>query len=113
MPSAVDEAGIRMLDSIREIFDILEFDFELVEFDISEYKKFDDLVIAINNRKCPVVDVMNKYLNPAKQDDSSHVMVATGIKFKNGAECIQLKNSHADDPIEQGKVLLIKIYSET
>ena len=31
-------------------------------------------------------------------------MVATGIKERNGVKCIQLKNSFADNPNEQGKV---------
>ena len=36
--------------------------------------------------------------------NGSHAMIATGIKNKNGIECIQLKNSYADNPNEQGKV---------
>ena len=34
----------------------------------------------------------------------SHAMVATGIKEENGIKYIQLKNSYADNPNEQGKV---------
>ena len=102
LPSAFDEAGIRMLDSIREIFDILYFDFESVGFNLVKYKNFDDLVHAINNGKCPVVDVLKEHYSSEK--DGSHVMVATGIKHKDGVRCIQLKNSFADNPNEQGTV---------
>ena len=103
MPSAFDEAGIRMLDSIREIFDILEFEFESVDFELIKFNNFEELAGAINNDKCPIADVLREYINPAVKG-GSHVMVATGIKNENGIEYIQLKNSYADNPNEQGKV---------
>ena len=37
--------------------------------------------------------------------NGSHAMIAAGIKHQNGVQYIQLKNSYADDPNEQGKVL--------
>ena len=92
-----------MLDSIREIFDILNFELEMVEFDFIRYNNFEELVVALNNGKCPVVDVMKKYLY-SSEEDGSHVVVATGIRDQNGAKEIQLKNSFADNPNEQGKV---------
>ena len=92
-----------MLDSIREIFDILDYDFESFGFDYVEYKQFNDLVSAINEKQCPVVDVLGKYLDP-KSNHGSHVMVATGIKTEDGTDLIQLKNSYADNPSEQGKI---------
>ena len=103
MPSAFDEAGIKMLDSIREIFDILEYEFESVGFNLIQYKSFGELTDAINDGKCPVADVLREYIDP-KVKGGSHAMVATGIKTHNGVECIQFKNSHADNPNEQGKV---------
>ena len=103
MPSAFDEPGIKMLDSIREIFDILDFEFESIGFDLIEHKSFEELSHAINIGQCPVVDVLKKYYS--SDNDGSHVMVATGIKEKDGVKCIQLKNSFADNPSEQGKVL--------
>ena len=103
MPSAFDEAGIRMLDSIREIFDIADFEFESVNFDLIQYNNFEEISGAIQNGKCPVVDVLRAYIYP-EEKDGSHVMVATGIKNVNGTEFIQLKNSFADNPIEQGEV---------
>ena len=100
-PSAFDEAGLRMLDSIREIFDILGFAFNSVEFNLIKYKNFDELTYAINiERKCPVVDVLTKYYSSV--DNGSHVMVASGIKNENNIKYIQLKNSFADDPNEKG-----------
>ena len=103
MPSAFDEAGIRMLDSIREIFDIIRYEFEWVEFKLIEYKNFEDLAYAINEGKCPVADVLREHIYP-NEKGGSHVMVGTGIKDQNGVKCIQLKNSYADNPNEQGKV---------
>ena len=101
MPSAFDEAGIRMLDSIREIFDIADFEFESVNFDLIQYNNFEEFSGAIQNGKCPVVDVLREYIYPGEKG-RSHVMVATGIKTENGIKNIQLKNSFADSPIEQG-----------
>ena len=68
-----------------------------------EYKNFQELTDAFNNGKCPIIDVLQKYLYSA-DIDGSHAMVATGIKNENGVECIQLKNSYADDPTKQGNV---------
>ena len=106
LPTAFDEAGIRMLDSIREIFDTLGLEFESVRLNLIEYDNFDDLAYAINNGKCPVVDVLEKYMYSTERS-GSHVMVATGIENVKGVKCIQLKNSHADNPNEQGKVNLL------
>ena len=103
LPTAFDDAGIRMLDSIREIFDILNFEFELIEFDSIEYENFEKLTYAIKNGKCPVVDVLNEYYSSEK--NGSHVMVATGITEEDGVKIMQLKNSFADNPNEKGKVL--------
>ena len=112
LPSAFDEAGIKRLYSIREIFDILNVEFESVCFDLIEYKNYKDLSYAISTGKCPVVDVTKEYLypsggwkeNPVKY--GSTVLVATGIKKENDIEYIQLKHSYADDPNEKGKVYI-------
>ena len=103
-PTAFDEAGIRMLDSIREVFDILVIEMESVNFDLIEYKSFEELANALNSGKCPVVDVLLEHYLPGKS--GSHAMVATGIKNDNGVKYIQMKNSFADNPNEQGKVSL-------
>ena len=87
-----------MLDSIREIFDIIGIRFESVGFNWIIYENEKDLIDGINNRKCPVVDVLTSYYSSEK--NGGHVMVATGMKKGK----IQLKNSFADNPNEQGKV---------
>ena len=91
-----------MLDSIRELFDMLFLDLESIGFGFVEYKNFEDVASAINGGKCPVVDVLGTYLDPKR--DGSHVMVATGLNTENGIDFIQLKNSYADNPDEPGKV---------
>ena len=91
-----------MLDSIREIFDILDIDFETIQFSWIKYNNEKELIDAIKNRKCAVVDVLKSYYS--SDTDGSHVMVATGIKEENGVKNIQLKNSFADNPNEQGRV---------
>ena len=87
-----------MLDSIREIFDILDIEFESVRFDFIQYKNFEEITDAINNGKCPIVDVLRKYLYSSGKKKGTHAMVATGIKNDKGNICLQLKNSYADDP---------------
>ena len=95
-----------MLDSIREIFDILNIEFESVHFNLIEYKNHEDLSFNIGIGQCPVVDVLTEYIYPSETNKpyGSHIMVATGIKKENDIEYIQLKNSFADNPNEQGKV---------
>ena len=63
LPSAIDEAGLRMLDSIREIFDIIDFEFESVGFNLIEFKNFEELTHAIKDGKCPVACVTKKYFS--------------------------------------------------
>ena len=111
LPTAFDEAGLKMLDSIREIFDILGIDFESVRFNWIKYYNEKDLINAINNGKCPVADVLKSYYSTDTDRivPGSHAMVATGIQEENGAKKIQLKNSFADDPNEQGKVRFLFI----
>ena len=54
LPTAFDEAGIRMLDSVREIFDIVGIQFESVGFNFEEYKQFKKLVGRIGERPCTI-----------------------------------------------------------
>ena len=97
-----------MLDSIREIFDILNVEFESVRFALIEYMNYEQLSYAISIGKCPVVDVLKEYLYPSgggKENPvgESTALVATGIKKENDIEYIQLKHSY-DDPNKGGKV---------
>ena len=98
-----------MLDSIREIFDILNFEFESVGFNLIEFNNFKELTNAIDSGKCPIIDVLKTHYSNDK--NGSHAMVATGIKNENGVKYIQLKNSFADNPNEQGKVHFANSYN--
>ena len=77
LPTAFDEAGIRMLDSIREIFDIIGIQFESIGFHFHEYIEFKQLVAALKAGKCPVVSVHNSYWNPASEDGSHACLLYT------------------------------------
>ena len=100
MPSAFDEAGIRMLDSIREIFDLAEFEFDSVEVDLVRYNYLEELAGAIRNRKYPVADVQKEYIK--RGAEGSHAMLAIGIKYEHGYEKIKLKNPNPYDRNDEG-----------
>ena len=62
----MDEAGLFMLDSVREIFDILGLEFESVKFDYEQYcdtKKLNWAVIF--EKKCPIVGI-SQFLDSSK-----------------------------------------------
>ena len=109
LPTAFDEAGIRMLDSIREIFDIIGIRFESIGSNYNQYTEFKRLVAALKAGKCPVMNVPNACWNP--KQDGSQAMIATGMKSESEAQFIQLKNSFADNPIEQGIIRFNKLKS--
>ena len=111
-PSAFDDSGLFMIDTIREVFDILDIQFESVSF---KFEKFDgqnaqSIEKAIyDDEKCPVVAVRDSFFDPNGSDYSSHAMVATGIEDgideDEGKVFVQLKNSHRDDPDQPGMIL--------
>ncbi len=62
----MDEAGLFMLDSIREIFDILGLEFESVQFDYEQYCNTEELKRAVVvEKKCPIVGI-SQFLNSLK-----------------------------------------------
>ena len=90
-PSAMDDAGLLMLDSVREIFDILEIPFESIKFNCETYKKYEDLVQAtFVERKCPIIEF--------PEGETSHVMVATGIFHTKEGYFVECKDSKREDP---------------
>ena len=92
-PSAMDDAGLLMLDSVREIFDILEIPFESVKFNCERYNKLEDLVQAtIVERKCPIIEF------PQSDAKTSHVMVTTGILHTKEGYFVECKDSRREDP---------------
>ena len=98
----MDPAGISMLNSIRQIFEILNIPFNSINFVAEQF----DQTIIINeinvNKKCPVITAANFSVSPPLV----HAMVATGVKSDsiNGRleYFIQCKNSYRDDPNQSG-----------
>ena len=98
----MDPAGIFMLNSIRQIFEILDIPFNSMNF-VAEHFDQTTIINEINvNKKCPVITAANFSVSPPLV----HAMVATGVKSDsiNGRleYSIQCKNSYRDDPSQQG-----------
>ena len=107
-PSAMDDAGLFMLDSIREIFDILGIPFKSVKFNCETYKKLDDLIQAtFVERKCPIIEF------PPSDYETSHVMVATGIFNTKEGYFVECKDSKREDPnTPPGKIFKYLIFRQ-
>ena len=115
-PSVVDPSGIYMLQSVRNIFDELNVQFESVKLIKETFYTHNDVINAIQTeKKCPVLlaakfDMFSKPV----QIESVHAMVATGIKseiiFQRGIPrreyFVQCKNTHRDNPAISGKLLI-------
>ena len=106
----MDPEGILMLNSIREIFDLLGIDFESMKFISEKFDTQTSIIDAINNqRKCPAIVGANFDFSTGSVD--AHVMVAAGVKTETVQQglsvkqeyFIQCKNSYRDDPNEPGK----------
>lgn len=107
--SAFDEAGLKMLDSIRERFDILGLSFESITFGYTKYHDEDASILEraiYDEDKCPVVVVRDSFFDSTASELTSHAMVATGVEDgydeDEGEIWIQLKNSYRDDPNTPG-----------
>ena len=109
-PSALDVKGILMLNSVREIFDLVGIDFESMQF-VSEKIEKKSIIDAINNqRKCPAI-VAAMYDFSTRSFYNGHIMVAAGVKtetVQHGSSSkqeyfIQCKNSYRDDTNLSGK----------
>ena len=99
----MDPAGICMLNSIRGVLNALGISFADISFDYEEYFETNELVSALENNKCPVVQVFNN------QDSDSHAMVCTGLikeiaDSETSDRFIQCKNSSRDNPNAPGKL---------
>ena len=99
-----------MLNSIREIFDLLGIDFESMQFASEKFDTQISIIDAINNqRKCPAIVGAKFDLSTGSVD--VHAMVAAGVKtetVQHGSSTkqeyfIQCKNSYRDDPSQSGK----------
>ena len=98
----MDPAGILMLNSIRQIFEIVNIPFNSMNFVAEQFDQTTIVNEIIVNKKCPVVTAANFSVSPPLV----HAMVATGVKSDliNGRleYSIQCKNSYRDDPLQQG-----------
>ena len=103
----MDPKGILMLNSIREIFDLLGLSFESIQFVSEKFNTERSIIVAINNqKKCPAI-VGAKFDFSTGSIDCAHVMVAAGVKSETVGSLtkyfIQCKNSYRDDPNQSGK----------
>ena len=94
-----------MLNSIREIFDLLGLHFESMKFVAEKFDNQNLLIDAIvNQKKCPAIVGGNFDFSTGSVD--VHIMVAAGIKSEtigiSTKDFIQCKNSYRDDPNESG-----------
>ena len=105
----MDPEGLLMLNSIREIFDLLGIEFESIQF-VSEKFDYSSIIDAINNqKKCPAI--VGAQYDCSTGSVAAHAMVAAGVKtetVQHGSSTkqeyfIQCKNSYRDDPNESGK----------
>ena len=106
----MDPKGILMLNSIREIFEIIGIDFDSMRFIVQKFSEPRMIIRAINNqRKCPAI--VGAQFDCSTGSVNAHVMVAAGIKteiVQHGTSIkheyfIQCKNSYRDDPNQSGK----------
>ena len=109
-----------MLDSIQEVFQIAGMTFQLphskvknhVSFEYEQHSSHHELKRIIIEGKCPVVQCSPRLYKKLNDESSTieHVLVATGIRQSaDGKDLIQLKNSHQEDPNEQGIILKVNI----
>ena len=108
----MDPEGILMLNSIREIFDLLGIEFESIQFVSEQFDNQTSIIDAINNqRKCPAIVGAIHDISTGSVD--AHVMVAAGVKtetVQDGSSSkqvyfVQCKNSYRDDPNQSGNFI--------
>ena len=98
----MDPKGILMLNSIREIFDIVGISFESMKFVDEQFDNERLIIDAINiQKKCPAITGAKfDFSTRPVTVDCAHVMVAAGVKSETiGASTqhfIQCKNSYRD-----------------
>ena len=94
----MDTTGLKMLKSIRMVFDLLPIPMNKVEFNKESIDKR-DLVNAINYEdKCPVIHTMDLDLEEQEAYENLHIMVATGVTTnEKNTTFIQCKNSYRNN----------------
>ena len=110
--SAIDPEGILMLNSIREIFDLIGIKFDSMKFVSEKIDQPMSVIRAINNqRKCPAIVAAKFDFTTRPISVNAHVMVAAGVKSKTIRQglsfkrenFVQCKNSYRNDPNQAGK----------
>ena len=109
-PSALDVKGILMLNSVREIFDLVGIDFETTSLILEKFDTQKSIIHAIDKRKRPAI-VGAKIDLLSGTVWCTHAMVATGVKTEHvliGSSVkqqhfIQCKSSDREDPNQPGK----------
>ena len=104
-----------MLNSIREIFDIVGISFESMKFFDEIFDNERSIIDAINIRKkcSAIAGAKIDFSTRPVTVDCVHVMVAAGVKTdirqasflrrQKTKHFIQCKNSYRDDPNQSGK----------
>ena len=114
--SAMDPAGILMLNSIRQIFEILNIPFNSMNFVAEQFDQTTIVNEIIVNKKCPVITAadLTDYFKSQSMPTSTHAMVTAGAL--KGSEFmpsntiladqwfIKCKNSYGNDPTQPGKI---------
>ena len=98
----MDPAGLLMLESIRDIFNTANIQFESINFTAEEIIGPSDMTHSISSdKKTPVVTAI-RFCPPMTSFASCHAMVATGIKTEvignQTKQFVQCKNTYRDDP---------------
>ena len=95
----MDTNGLKMLKSIRMVFDLLSIPMNKVVFAKECIEKRDLVNAIIHEDKCPVIHTID--LSLAEQNaiaNSLHIMVATGVSTnEENTTYIQCKNSYRNN----------------
>ena len=116
-PSAVDPAGILMLGSIRNFFDLIWIELKSIHFRKEEFSS-QTLIDALTKepKRCPVITAADfkDYFISQSMPTSTHAMVTAGAlkgsefmpsnKTLANQWFIKCKNSYGNDPTQPGKI---------
>ena len=95
----MDTNGLKMLKSIRMVFDLLPIPMNKVVFVKDCIEKRDLVNAIIHEDKCPVIHTIDSSLDENDAIEKSlHIMVATGVSTnEENTTYIQCKNSYRNN----------------
>ena len=95
----MDTNGLKMLKSIRMVFDLLPIPMNKVVFVKDCIEKRDLVNAIIHENKCPVIHTIDSSLGENDAiENSLHIMVATGVSTdEENTTYIQCKNSYRNN----------------